>query len=400
MYNAGLISLGGYLPGKKLREKKQVDALTSFLKTQTHLHPDYITEMECTGALPGHIETNAEGWINQPWYEAWLSTLPEKKRAAPFQGAVERRRVPLDPNAFKESLHPHPMLSSDAETLAGAMAITQAQLEPSEIDLVLVSSLVPDRHVPLNASLVQYKLGLTHSSAYNIDTCCSSFITMLEVASHYVRLGLRKNVLIIASSLDSIINDKSTYYSVVTGDAAIAGIVSQTEPETGYLASHSTSCGERHQAIIFDKRKPQLLRHPTQGCDYQQDYVTFYDQELCKEIAIHAQEDLTHVVDKTLEKASFSREDLDFFITHQPVAWAPEIWREGIGIDEKKTHHTFEKYANIACCCAPVNLLEAIEEKKIKAGDHVMMASSGVGENHIALLAKISPTLLRNIHEN
>lgn len=396
MHKAGLISLGGYLPGKKVKSQQFAKKLINFLKTNTHLPINYIEQLEKTNVLPGYIETNRSGWIDQPWYETWLKSLPKKKQQDPFQGTKERRRVPLDPYSLKHSIHPHPMLSSDAETLAGAMAITKANLEASDIDLLLVSSLVPDKHVPLNASLVQHKLGLKNASAYNIDTCCSSFITMLEIASQYISTGLRKNVLIVASSLDSIINDKSTYHSVITGDAAVAGIVSKVEPESGYISSHSTSAGSRHSAIIFERRKPELIRYPIQGFDYEQDYVTFSDMQQCKEIAVHAQEDITKVVDHSLEKASMTREDIDFFITHQPVAWASKIWREGVGIKKEKSHETFEKYGNIACCCAPINLLEAIEEKKIQKGDKVMMASSGVGENHIALFAKISSELIKN----
>ena len=90
--------------------------------------------------MPGRIETNYDGWESRPWYES----LPPKKRKNPFQGARERRRVPMDPVSLKKSVHPHPMLSSDAETLAGALAIFNGGIDKEKIDLVLCSSLVPD----------------------------------------------------------------------------------------------------------------------------------------------------------------------------------------------------------------------------------------------------------------
>src|SRR5262249_16824405 len=188
---------------------------------------------------------------------------------------------------------------------------------------------------------------------------------MLEIASAYVASGVKKHVLLIASSLDSIINDRGTYYSVATGDAAVAGIVSRVEEGAGTLGSHSTSHGSRHEAIIFQNRSPLLLQKTTQGKDYSQDYVTFYSESLCKEIARNAKADVARVVDGALKKANLSRQEIDFLVTHQPVAWAAHAWREALGVNQERFHETFEKYGNIACCSAPINLLEALELQKL-----------------------------------
>jgi 3-oxoacyl-[acyl-carrier-protein] synthase-3 len=392
---AALVSMGGYLPAKEVPENKR-DRLVEFLKNETLLYPEYIDEIEAHGHLPGRIETNYEGWESQPWYESWVESLPPKKREDPFQGTKERRRVPMDPVSLKKSVHPHPMLSSDAETLAGALALFNAGIDKEKIDLVLCSSLVPDLHVPLNASLVQHKLGLKNAGAYNVDTCCSSFITMLEVAMTYVKAGIKKKVLIIGSAIDSIINDKCSYFSVYIGDGAAAGIVAEVEGGYDYISSHSISRGNRHKGIIFQKRKPALLVSNQQGATFEQEFVTFYSQELCKEIARNAQDDVAEVVNKTLEKAGMRREDIDFFLTHQPVPWAAHAWREAVGVPESKFYESFEKYGNMAVASVATNLLEAVEKGLIKEGDKVMLASSGVGENHIALFQSIAPEFIKN----
>jgi 3-oxoacyl-[acyl-carrier-protein] synthase-3 len=346
--------------------------------------------------LPGRKETNYDGWESQPWFDAWLERLPPKKRDNPFQGAKERRRVPMDPVSIKKSLRPHPMLSSDAETLAGALAIFSGGVNKDDIDLVLCSSLVPDLHVPLNASLVQHKLGLKNAGAYNVDTCCSSFVTMLEIAMTYVRMGVKKKVLIVGSSLDSIINDKSSYFGVYIGDGATAAVIGEVEEGYGYISSYSSSIGSRHKAIIFQKRKPELLLTTQQGPTYEQEFVTFFNQELCKEIAHNAAHDMARVVQKTIAKAECGVEDIDFFVCHQPVPWAANAWREAVGVPIDKFYESFEKYGNMAVASAPTNHLEAVEQGLIKEGYRTIIASSGVGENHIALFHRVSPQLIKN----
>ncbi len=396
MKPVGLISMGGYIPAKAVPNKKQKQ-LVNFLQSETLLHSAYINEIEEYGHLPGTVETNYDGWESQPWFSNWLKNLPPHKQHDPFQGTKERRRVPFDPVSTRESVTPHPMLSSDAETLAGALALFNGGITPNDIDLVLCNSLVPDCNAPLNASLVQHKLGLKNAGAYSVDTCCASFITMLEIAAGLVRSGIHKKVLVVASALDSHINDKSTYYSVDTGDAAVAGVVSQVEEGYGYQASHSTSHGNRHAAITFQLRRPELLTPTSHGPTYEQVFVTFNDQDLCKEIAVNAQRDLVEVVSRTLAKAHCSLTNIDFLVTHQPVAWTAHAWREALNVPPEKFYESFERYGNIGCCSAAMNFLEALEKQLIAEGDIVVMASSGIGENHIALLERVAPKLVRSV---
>ena len=393
--SVGLISLGGYLPAKTLSEK-QKNRLVDYLRNYTELNSEYIDFIESTGKLPGSVETNYEGWESQPWFEAWVKSMPEKKQANPFQGTKERRRVPMDPVSLKNSIIPHPMLPSDAETIAGALAITNSGLNPDDVDLVLSHAQVPDRPLPANASLIQHKLGLKNAGAYAIDTCCSTFVTMCEVAVALIKTGIKKNVLIVSSFIDSIVNDKSTYWSVDTGDAAMAGIVSSVESGEGYISSFSNSHGDRHDGVVYTDRSPLLLKKLELGPSYSQQFTTFLNYDSLKTIAMNAQKDLKYVVDQALEKASKSVEDIDFLVTHQPVSWAANAWREAIGIPSEKFHETFQTYGNVANCSAGVNLLDAIEKKKIKEGDNVLITSSGAGENHIAIIMKVPKVLVEN----
>jgi len=396
MHAAGLIAIGAYLPAQPVPENKR-RRLAEYLRRNTPLPDAYIEPIESRGCHAGRVETNEEGWVSQPWYQSWLQRLPEKKRANPFAGATERRRVPMDPASVATCIHPHPMLSSDAEALAGACAIVNSGIDKDAIDLVMVSSLVPDRHVPLNASLVQHKLGLHHAGAYNVDTCCSSFLTMLELADSLVRCGVKRNVLIAVSSLDSLINDRSDYHSPYQGDAAAAAIVSRVEDGYGYLGSHAISQGSRHAAIVFRSRSPVLSRQIAQGPSYEQEFVTFNDPVLIKQIGEHAQGDVARVAGGALDRAGLRPGDIDFFVSHQPVAWAADAWREAIGIPASRCIESFSTFANIACASAPTNLLIALEQGRIRPGDRVLMVSPGVGENHIAVIERVTPQLVGSV---
>jgi len=394
MENVGLISLAAYLPANKIDEK-MVPVLVDFLRQNTSLPKEYIDTIETTGLMPGSIETNYDGWESQPWFEAWINSLSPKKQQDPFQGTVERRRVPMDPVSVRESIIPHPMLPSDAEVIAAAMAILRSGMNPNDIDLVLAHSQVPDHALPQNVSLVQHKLGLKNAGAYSIDTCCSSFVSMIEIATAMVKSGIKKNVLVVSSFLDSHVTDKSTHFSVDTGDGASAGIISATDK--GYLASHSSSHGDRHDGIIYESRLPLLYKGLHTSPDHRQLVTTFHNPAACKEIAANAEGDMKHVVTTAMEKANLNIDQVDFFVTHQPVVWAGEVWRNAVGISKDKFYESFKKYGNIATAASATNFTEAIELGLIKADDKVIVASSGAGENHIAVIQEVSNTLIENV---
>lgn len=396
MKNAGLVSLAGYLPGTSLSEV-QSKKLCAYLREHTILKEDYVSMIETEQKMPGYVESNYDGWISQPWYEEWLMQLPEKKRKDPFQGAEERRRVPMDPMSVRKSTHPHPMLPSDAETIAGAMALLKWGKPKEEIDLVMVHSQVQDRPLPSNASLVQHKLQLTNAGAYSLDSCCSTFVTLVEVASALVNAGIKKNILVVNSILDSMINDKSTYYSICTGDAACAAVISKVDDCYGYEGSYSLSRGELHDGIVFHRRSPLLNVEVSCQPSFEQDFVTFLNPEACRTIGAKATEYLENVVNKLVEKTGIPVKEADFLVTHQPVAWAPMAWRDSLGFTPQQHLSTYEKYGNIATCSVPANLLLAIETGMVKAGQRVLMASSGAGENHIALYEKLSAQLVDNV---
>jgi len=224
---------------------------------------------------------------------------------------------------------------------------------------------------------------------------------MVEIAAGLIKARLKRKILIVASYIDSLVNDKSTYFSVNTGDASVAAIISEVDEGYGFMASDSTSHGSRHDGVILQRRPPEISRSTDHGHSCEQSFVTFYNQTANKEIAANAQQDMLLVVNRALKKAGLSISDIDFCVTHQPVYWAGDVWREGLGVPRERFHETFETYGNIANCSAPVNLLEAIELKLVKANDIVLIASSGAGENHIAVIERITGDLVRSLdHES
>ena len=180
---------------------------------------------------------------NDFWENIKIMNLPEGRRS-PFERIDERRVFPSD------------ILPSDAEVKAAEIAIKDSCISKDDIDLVMVHSMLQDEIIPSNASLVQYKLGLKNAGAWHIDTCCSSFVTMVTTASNLIAMGEFKNILIVTSVFHSRILDYSDYLSLYAGDGAGAVVMGQVPEGRGYIASFCNSDGYYHDAFTLSERMP------------------------------------------------------------------------------------------------------------------------------------------------
>lgn len=310
---------------------------------------------------------------NDFWDNIKFTQLKEGKN--PFENIEERR------------VFPEGMLPSDAEAEAGKRAMEVAGVSADEIDLVMVQSMLQDEILPGNACIVQYKLGLKNAGAWSIDTCCSSFVTMVVTASNLIATGEFKKILIINSAFCSPMIDFSDYQCCYLGDAAGAAVMGPVSEGKGYIASFCNSHGEFHKGFTLQMRQPDGYNHKHFMPSLEKAYLTF-DKDMTREIGRGSVEHMKYVLDRVLEKSGLGAEDIDLFLSHQPCHWAHGAWRDSIGIKPDNSYQTFSKYGNIASATIPVNLSEALNKGMLKDGGNLLLASSGAGENHIAAILK------------
>ena len=118
--------------------------------------------------------------------------------------------------------------TSDLAIGAAREAVKNAKLDPSRIELIIVATISPDSSFPSMACLVQKAIGAKHAAAFDISAACSGFLYGITTAKQFIASGLYKNALVIASEkITNLIdwNDRST--CVLFGDGAGACILSK-----------------------------------------------------------------------------------------------------------------------------------------------------------------------------
>ena len=111
--------------------------------------------------------------------------------------------------------------TSELALNAARKAIDTAQIQPDEIDLVIVATITPDMAFPSTACILQHKLGLGKVACLDLEAACSGFLYSLDVADGMLASGRYKCALVIgAEKMSSILDWEDRTTCVLFGDGA------------------------------------------------------------------------------------------------------------------------------------------------------------------------------------
>jgi 3-oxoacyl-[acyl-carrier-protein] synthase-3 len=274
----------------------------------------------------------------------------------PFRGTVERRV--LTPGESSLTL----------ELGAARKAMAAAELEPSAVDVMIVSSFLPDQFGCMNAPYLARDLGLT-GLAFNLESACSSAMIGLHTACAFVQSGQFKTALVVASCAYSRDTDTRNTISWTVGDGASAYVVSEVEPGYGRLGGKSVHTGETCGALWFENYVRddaslwfRLVGTPEAG-------------KLLRDTSVGH---LLTCCNGALRDAGLSLGDIDHFVFNTPVAWYSKFCARTLGLPSNKpVINMYPKYGNMGPNLLGANLYHAAREFGIKKGDRILMYSVG-----------------------
>ena len=119
---------------------------------------------------------------------------------------------------------------------AAKEALANANVDASEIDLVILATVTPDYLFPATACLVQNMIGATNAFAFDLSAACSGFLYALSTGSMYIEAGRAKKVLVIGSDkMSSILDYTDRTTSILFGDGAGAVLLEESSDGTGLI---------------------------------------------------------------------------------------------------------------------------------------------------------------------
>ena len=265
--------------------------------------------------------------------------------------------------------------TSDLSSIAAQRAMEDANVNPEEIDLILVATITADHICPSTACMVQTQIGAINAAAFDINAGCTGFIYALSTARAFVKSGIYKKILVIgAEVISKIVNWEDRNTCVLFGDGAGACIVEACEEGFGILAEELGSDGSKGDVLIVPaggSRQPTNKQTVEEGLNF----ITMDGREVFK-FAVRIMEKTSKSV---LEKVGLETKDLDLLIPHQANIRIIDSAIKKLELPKEKVVVNLDKYGNMSAASIPVALDEALKSKRIKKGQNILLVAFGAG---------------------
>jgi len=263
-------------------------------------------------------------------------------------------------------------MTSDLAIKASEIALAEAGLTGSDIDMIVLATATPDQTFPATATRVQAALGMLHGAAFDLQAVCSGFIYALATADNFIKAGQAKRVLVIGAEVFSRIldwEDRGT--CVLFGDGAGAMVFEAregagTSDDKGLLTSKLHSDG-RYGDLLYVDGGPSSTQ--TVGKLRMNG----------KEVFRHAVVNIAEAIQDALTQAGLTADDIDWFVPHQANQRILDGTAKRLRIGNERVISTVASHGNTSAASVPLAFDVARKDGRIKDGDLVLMEAMGGG---------------------
>ena len=255
------------------------------------------------------------------------------------------------------------------------MALENANLPATELDLVIVATITPEMVCPNTAARVVSELGATPAGAMDLSAACSGFVYALNVGASLIETGQYRTVGVIgAETLSKITDYTDRRTCILFGDGAGAAVLQAVDDEQrGCLHQTMRSNGDLWGELYVPREDAHLPAQNTFTGNF--DKLQMNGREVYKFAVTTTQQ----MMADTLDAAGVKPEDLALVISHQSNKRILESARDRFGLPEDKLYINIERFGNTSAASAPICLHEAYEQGKIKPNDLVLFCAIGGG---------------------
>jgi 3-oxoacyl-[acyl-carrier-protein] synthase-3 len=246
-------------------------------------------------------------------------------------------------------------------------------INPEEIDLVIMATATPDMPVASTGVYVASQIGAVNAFAYDLQAACSSFLYGMSNAAAYIESGRYKKVLLIgADKMSSIIDYTDRATCIIFGDGAGAVLFEPNHEGLGLQDEYLRSDGIGREYLKIDAGG-SILPTSQETLDNKQHFV-FQDGKTVFKYAVSGMADVS---EKIMQRNNLTNDDVNWLIAHQANKRIIDATSSRMGLEESKVLINIERYGNTTSATLP--LLLSDYEAKLKKGDNLIFAAFGGG---------------------
>lgn len=276
---------------------------------------------------------------------------------------ITERRILKDPSKGTSFMAVH----------AGREALEAANVDPNEVDAIILATVTPDYLFPATACLVQKRLGCNNAFGYDILAACSGFLYALSTGAMFIESGRYKKVLVIgADKMSSIIDYTDRTTCIIFGDGAGAVLLEGTTDGTGIQDFIQRVEGDEDELLCMTgggSLNPST--HAT--VDAQMHYIRQDGKTVFKK----ATEAMADISLEIMEKNGLTGEDVSWLVPHQANQRIIDATARRMGVSSDKVMSNIAYYGNTTAATIPLCLYDWRD--KLNKGDNLILSAFGGG---------------------
>jgi 3-oxoacyl-[acyl-carrier-protein] synthase-3 len=251
--------------------------------------------------------------------------------------------------------------------------LKKGNIDPKEIDLVLLGTATPDLPVASTAVYVATKIGAVNAFAYDIQAACCNFLYGMSTAARYIESGKYKKVLLIgADKMSSILDYTDRTTCIIFGDGAGAVLFEPNLEGLGLHDEYLRSDGTGREFLKIEAGG-SLLPASEETVKNKQHYV-YQDGKSVFKFAVTNMADAAALI---MERNDLSHDDVQWLVPHQANKRIIDATANRMNLEPSKVMMNIQKYGNTTSATLP--LLLSDYEQQLKKGDNLVFAAFGGG---------------------
>ena len=274
--------------------------------------------------------------------------------------------------------------SSDLSTHVANQLLKKRGIDASEIDVIIVSTVTPDHLTPSTAAIVQNNINASNAWGFDLSAACSGFLYGLETGSKLIESKKYNKIMVIGvDTMTSILDFKDRETCIIFGDGAGGVILENATNNNGIISSilRTDGSGAKDLRVFAGGSRKPATNNTIKNREH-------YIRQDGKKVFKFAVKRMAEVSEKILKDNGLTGNDIDLFIPHQANKRIIDATRKRCGISEDKVFININKYGNTTAGTIPICLNEAVEDKRIKTGDYILLSAFGSGYTWGSVLIK------------
>lgn len=263
--------------------------------------------------------------------------------------------------------------TSDMVVEAIKKILEKKNLDPLEIDLIIIGTITPDLVFPSASNLVCDKIGAKNAWGFDLGAACSGFLYALDTGRRFVESGQYKKVIVAgADKMSSIIDYTDRNTCIIFGDGAGAVLLEPTTEDVGIMDSILKSDGSGRE-FLFQKAGGSL-RPPTIETVTNREHFVYQEGQTVFKFAVTNMADVSREI---MDRNNLTGDDVDWLAAHQANLRIIDATAKRMELDKDKVLINIHKYGNTTAGTIPLLLSDF--ENKFKKNDNIILSTFGGG---------------------